>query len=301
MTDAEKSSQTGIIFALIAFIIWIMFPLYWSELKHVDPMEILCHRIIWTTPVCLILMVYYKSLGQIKVALSSPKIFFLFVISTFTISVNWGLYIWSVSNDMILQASMGYFLNPLANVLAGLFIFKEQLRKWQWVSIGLAVMGVVWAAFASDIDPWVGLILACSFGAYGAVRKLVPVEAVAGLCVETLILMPIAVGYLTYLHTQGDLALFNIDWKTDAFLLGAGFVTAMPLVSYVAASKRLPISFLGILFYLVPTGLFFMATLLYGEEIRTTDYVTFSFIWAGLILFTWERQYTARRNRQALI
>ncbi|WP_420549674.1 EamA family transporter RarD [Curvivirga sp.] len=301
MSEQDNQGRAGVIFALIAFGIWILFPFYWNELRDVDPMEILCHRILWSIPVLYIIMILNKSTGEIARVFRSPKMLLLLSLSTVVITINWGLYIWSVANDLILQASLGYFMNPLANVLAGLVVFREQLRKWQWVSVGLAVAGVVISVLYAGVFPWIGVVLAVSFGVYGAVRKLVDVDAVPGLCVETILLFPFATGYLIWLYMQGTLGFLHLDLKADALMLGAGFVTAMPLVAYVAASKRLPISTVGMLFYLVPSGLFVLATQYYGEEIHTGDIITFAFIWASLVIFTWERRYTARRNRAEIV
>ena len=294
-------SRLGAIFALVGFGFWVLYPFYWNQLRDVDAIEIVAHRVIWVIPVCILIMLLQKSVPEFFRVLRQPKLLILLACSTFFISVNWGLYIWSVSNDLILQASLGYFMNPLANVVAGLLIFQERLRPWQWVSVGLAAIGVVLSMIFAGIFPWVGVILAVSFAIYGSVRKLVPVDAVTGLCVETIILFPIAVGYLFWLASVGGLGFTNFGLKVDMFLIGAGLVTALPLVAYVAASKRLPISTLGMLFYLVPSGLFIVATQAYDEVVTDGDMITFAFIWASLIIFSVERRNHARRNRVEVI
>lgn len=299
-TDS-KEATAGLLLGLLAFGIWALFPLYWHELDHVDPLQVLAHRAIWTVPVCALVLFYRRELLRTFTVLKDLKTVALLVLSTALISTNWGTYIWSVSNDQILQASMGYYLNPLVNVLAGLTVFGEKLRKGQWLAVALAAAGVLYAALAFDSIPWIGLILAFSFGSYGAVRKLVSVEAVPGLFVETLLTLPVALGYLLWLESQGLGVFLELGVKTDAFLIGGGIVTAIPLLCYVGAARRLPISTVGMLFYLTPTGLFLMAAFLYGEPVGQGDLITFGFIWAALIVFTLERRHHARRRRVTAI
>lgn len=289
------------IFGLLAFGIWALFPLYWHELDHVDPLQVLAHRAMWTAPVCALVLLYRRELVQAFRAFAHPKTVLLLVLSTTLISVNWGTYIWSISNDQVLQASMGYFLNPLVNVLAGLTVFGEKLRKGQWVAVALAAIGVAYAAFAFDNIPWIGLILAFSFGGYGAVRKLVSVDAVPGLFIETLLTLPVALTYLLWIESQGLGLFMELGLRTDMLLIGGGLVTAIPLLFYVAAARRLPISTVGMLFYLTPTGLFLMAAFLYDEPIGQGDLITFGFIWAALAVFTVERRHHARRRRVTAI
>lgn len=299
--EALRESRAGLIYGLTAFGIWALFPLYWQQLEHVDAVEILAHRALWTAPVCALVLVYHRQLAEAFKVFTQPKVLALLALSTAMISFNWGVYIWSVTHDEVLQASMGYFLNPLVNVLAGLMLFGEKLRKGQWFAVGLAASGVVFAGLAQETFPWVGISLAVSFGAYGALRKLVPVSAVPGLLVETILILPIAAGYILWLWQAGAGNFLMGDLETDLWLLGAGVMTAVPLLAYVAAARRLPISTVGMLFYITPSGLFLMATLVYGEAVTISDMVTFGFIWAGLILFTLERQHHARRLRETAL
>ena len=302
-TSAGNGDETraGLIFGLTAFGIWALFPLYWDRLAHVDAVEILAHRALWTAPVCALVLAYNRELAQAFAVFRQPRILALLVLSVSMISFNWGVYIWSVTHGEVLQASMGYFLNPLVNVLAGLTLFREQLRLGQWVSVGLAAAGVIYAGFAFDTFPWVGVSLAVSFGAYGALRKMVTVSAVPGLLVETLLILPLALGYILWLGQTGAGVFLAGDSETDLLLFGAGVMTAVPLLCYVAAARRLPISTVGMLFYITPSGLFILATTLYGEVVTTSDLITFGFIWAGLILFTVERQHHARRLRETAV
>lgn len=300
-TEAEKTAAAGLIFGLTAFGIWALFPLYWREIEHVDAIEILAHRVLWTVPVCALVLFFRRKMLAALATFARPKQLLILVVTTVLISTNWGVYIWSVTHDHVLQASMGYFLNPLVNVLAGLTVFGERLRKGQWLAVALAAAGVLYAIAAAGIVPWVGLVLAFSFGLYGALRKLVSVDAVPGLFVETLIMLPVAVGYVVWLEQSGTAQFLNVSWATDIFLYGAGFVTAVPLLCYVAAARRLPISTVGMLFYITPGGLFLLGTLLYGEPVTATDMVTFGCIWSALAVFTIERRRFARKARETAI
>ncbi len=296
-----SETTQGYLFALLAFGIWALFPIYWHMLDHVDAIEILAHRILWTLPVCAFVLLLMKDTKSVLIPFKRPKLLFLLAISTTLIATNWGVYIWSVTHDKIMQASLGYFLNPLVSVVAGLLLFKERLRKGQWLAVGLAITGVLVAAFSAGEPPWIGLILAFSFGIYGAIRKIIPVESVPGLLIETLLIAPIALGYLIWLEINGLGSFSHLTITTDVVLAGTGLMTAIPLLSYVAAARRLPISTVGMMFYITPTGLFLMAAFLYGEPITNADLITFGFIWAGLAIFTVERHHNARKNREIAI
>lgn len=299
--EPAGQARSGYIYGFVAFGIWALFPFYWDELSHVDSYEILAHRILWTLPVSLLVLLYLRDVRSALAALANLRTLAVLAFAASLISFNWATYIWAVTNDQILQASLGYFLNPLVNVLAGLLIFKEHLRPLQWVAVALACAGVLVSAISLGEIPVVGLILAVSFGIYGALRKLLTVEAVPGLFIETLLLAPFALGYLIWLWTIGQGVFASLSVSTDLLLIGTGVVTAIPLLCYVAAAQRLPISTVGMLFYLTPSGLFVLAALVYDEPITQVDMVTFGFIWAGLLLFTLERQRHARRMRETAI
>ncbi len=299
-TDAARA-RTGVLLALLAFGIWALYPLYWKNLSHVGALEIMVHRALWTAPICLGVLVYSHRLGEVTAIFRQPRVALVLLASAGFISINWTLYIWAITHDRVLEASMGYFLNPLCNILLGLLVFRERLRPWQWVSVGLAAAGVLVAGFGLSSFPWVAVILAISFAFYATVRKLVPVEAVAGLMAETLWAMPLAVGYTVWLGLTGQGQFLHAGPLTDILLLGGGLATAIPLISYVGAARRLPISTLGMLFYMTPSGLFLLGVFLYQEHVSLVDMVTFGLIWAGLALFTWERQNHARRLREVVI
>lgn len=295
--DDTSETTKGYLYGLLAFGIWGLFPLYWHRLDHVDAVEILAHRALWTMPICAIALWWLKGFKDIPILFTQPKTLLLLTLSTILIASNWGVYIWSVNNDVIMQASLGYFLNPLVNVLAGLVLFNEKLRRGQWIAVSLACTGVLVAFIAGEQPPWIGIILAFSFGAYGAIRKMVTVGSVPGLFIETILIAPFAIGYLVWLEINGIGAFTHVNITTDMLLAGAGIMTAIPLFSYVASARRLPISTVGMMFYITPSCLFFMAAYLYDEPVTTIDMITFGFIWAALAVFTIERQHNARKNR----
>lgn len=297
----NSETTKGYIYGLFAFGIWGLFPLYWHILDDVDAVEIIAHRALWTIPVCAIVLIWLKTFKAALAIFKQPKLILLLCLSTALIGLNWWVYIWSVTNDAIIQASIGYFLNPLVNVLIGLLLFKEHLRRGQWVAVSLAAIGVLISTVSSGEPPWIGLILAFSFGAYGAIRKMISVDSVPGLFIETLLVAPLALGYLIWLEFNGVGSFSNINTTTDLALMGAGIMTAVPLFSYIASARRLPISTVGMLFYITPSCLFLLATFLYDEPVTTIDLITFGFIWVAIAVFTIERQHNAHKNRETVI
>lgn len=295
----ERDRAAGYLFALAAFGTWALFPLFWNQLKGVPALEMLAHRVLWTLPVCAAALVLSGRIGEIRQAFDSWRTLAFLALSTSLISVNWGTYIYAVTEGYVLDASMGYFLNPLVNVLAGMLLFGERLRPLQWAAIVLAAAGVAGAAFAVGQISWIGLTVAFSFGGYGAVRKLIDVPAIPGLLVETLLLLPLTAGYVIWLWVEGTGAFLNQGLRIDLLLLASGALTAAPLMWYVGGARRLPMSTMGMMFYLTPTGLFLLATLLYGEPVTMGDMISFGFIWAGLVVFTVDIRRNARRKNRA--
>ncbi len=297
--DTAAGTASGYAFALGAFGIWALFPLFWNLLEGVPAPEILAHRALWTIPVCALALAVTGRLHTLYALLGDRRTLAFLALSTALITSNWGTYIWAVTSGHVLDASMGYFLNPLMNVVAGLVLFRERLRPLQWTAVALAGAGVAAAALAAGQMPWVGLLLACSFAGYGAVRKLIDVPALPGLLAETLILLPLAGGYALWLGWQGTGHFLVEGPATDILLVLAGAITALPLLFYVGGARRLPMATMGMLFYLTPTGLFLLATLLYGEPVTLADGLSFGMIWLGLAVFTVDLQRNARRKMRA--
>ena len=276
----------GLIYGVAAYGIWGLFPLFWPLMAPAGSLEILAHRIAWS----LAFLALFNSLrgrwSSILKVLRSSRLVWQLVAAAVLITVNWGLYIWSVNNGHIIDASFGYFMNPLINVLLGILLFKEKLNLPQRVAVGIAAAGVVWMAVDAGTLPWIGLVLAFSFAGYGAVKKQLKVPATDSLSVETILLAPVAVGYLVWLEANGSAAfLHEGGWQALASI-AAGPVTAVPLVFFAAAAKRLPYSTLGVVQYLTPTMQFLLGWLLFNEAMSSGRWLGFGLVWVALVVFT---------------
>jgi len=273
---------------LAAYTGWGLFPLYWAQLTHVPPLEVLLHRMFWAVPF-LILLVALSSRrkAQLAVAFNSWPEMRLLSVSSLLICLNWGIFIWAVSNQRVVEASMGYFLTPFLNVLAGLLVFKEHLGRIKMTAIGFAAAGVLYYIVKAGIFPWVGLSLGISFAAYGLFRKQMKTNAVPGLLIETLILLPFTFAFIIWLHYR-DMALFlNLNRSTDLLLILAGPATVIPLALFTAGARLLPMISVGILFYVTPSLLFVCGIFVLGETINPDKLIGFIGIWIGLVLFTY--------------
>lgn len=285
---AKRETAKGIVFGLAAYLIWGFFPLYFRALSGVTPAEILTHRIIWSTVSLIALVWWMKGHAPVLVALRSARTLVALTLSTLFIATNWFVFIYAVDIGRVLECSLGYYISPLSNVLFGRFLLKERLRPLQWAAIALAVLGVAVKAWTIGQLPIISLILGGSFGAYGLTRKLTRVDAVTALTVETGLLMPFACAYAVYLLASGKGAFLTGTVGINLLLVGAGIVTAIPLIFYGAAIERLTLSTVGVLQYLVPTMQFAIAVFAFNEEFTAGHAVTFILIWTGLALYTWD-------------
>lgn len=296
-----SSTSTGYVCGIAAFSLWAAFPIYLKLLAHAAPEEILAHRVIWTIPVCLAILLACRRLSDLSALWQPPGRLRLLLCSTLLMAMQWSAYLWAIAEGRILEASLGYFLSPLISVLLGTLFFGERLRRLQWVAVALAGMAVAIALTMLGRIPYFGLAMAVTFSAYGAVRKLAQVEAVPGLLAEVTILLPMAGGYLLWLMQQGEAVFTVVDWQTDLLLIAAGIVTAVPLILFGMAARRLHVSATGMLIYITPIGLFLLAVLIYGEPVEPADMVVFALIWAALVLFVFEhplRQACRHLGRQ---
>ncbi|MCP1675977.1 chloramphenicol-sensitive protein RarD [Natronocella acetinitrilica] len=301
MSDSNDAGVrlSGLAFALSAYVVWGLFPLYFKMLDHVAPLEVLAYRIVWTVPLVALVLFLRTQWAPVRDALRDPAQLMLLGTSAVLIAVNWGVYIWAVTNDRVLEASLGYFMTPLVSVALGIVLFSERLRPLQWLAIGLAAAGVLQLLVREGVLPWVGLAVAFSFGLYGGLRKRAAVESAAGLFIETLLLMPLALLWITWLVATQSGSFMVVDLQTDMLLIGAGVATAVPLIFYVAAARRLRLSTLGVLFYLTPTIQFGLGTWLYGEPLTAARLATFVLIWIGLAIHFGEGRFHERRVRRA--
>lgn len=280
--------RTGILSATLAFLCWGLFPIYFHALNEVPPLQILAHRMLWSLAFLLIVLGLrrqWRWLEQVR----QPRVFWSFVASAFLLSANWLVYIWAVNNSHVIEASLGYFINPLVNIMLGYLILKERLRPVQWTAIGLAALGVAWLTWQTGTVPWIALFLAASFGGYGLLRKTAALGALEGLSFETMVLFPIAAAYVVYLTVTGENAFVNSPSDTTRLLLvAAGPITAIPLLLFASGARQIPLSILGLLQYLSPTIQFLLGVLLFKEAFTVDRLAGFALIWTALLLFAGE-------------
>lgn len=291
--------QTGILYACAAYFIWGLLPLYLKALKHVPALEILMHRMVWSLVFLAVVLALKKHWTWIKPALADRKVIMRFVASAGVLSINWFIYIWAVNAGRVVDASLGYFINPLVNVMFGYFLLHERLRPAQWAAISVAAAGVLWLTVQAGQLPWIGLLLAASFGTYGLLRKTASLGALEGLSLETLLLTPFALAWLGWLVGHGQSGFVNGDAHTHWLLIAAGPITAIPLLLFAAGARRVPLSTMGFLQYITPSILALMGVFLYGEPFAGPRAVGFVFIWVALALYTAEGLWAGRRAAAA--
>ncbi|HER26870.1 MAG TPA: EamA family transporter RarD, partial [Rhodospirillales bacterium] len=238
-------SYLGAFFAITAFSLWGVFPIYFKSVSALPPFEVLSHRVLWSVVLLAILLVLTRRTNEIIIVFCNRKLLGLLTLSALLITLNWLVFIWAVSNNMVLQSSLGYFINPLVSVALGVVFLKERLRRWQMVAVLTALVGVGNLIFQSGSQPWIALTMAVSFGLYGLVRKVAEVRATVGLFVETLIVLPVALAYLIYVDVEGTGTFMRVSLNMDALLAFAGLMTATPLVLFALAAKRMRLGSLG--------------------------------------------------------
>lgn len=289
--------QIGMLYAALAYIIWGLFPIYFKALQGVPPMEILLHRIVWALVFLLIVLTSRQQWAWVPKVLRQPKVLAGFAASAVLLSVNWFIYIWSVNNGHVVDSSLGYFMNPLVNVLLGFLFLRERMRPIQWAAIALAAFGVAWLTWHAGHLPWIGLALAFSFGAYGLLRKTAALGALEGLSLETILLFPVAFGYLAVLAWNGQNAFLLAPVSSKWLLAAAGPITAVPLLMFAAGARRIKMSTLGVLQYIAPTLQLLLGVCLYGEPFGSERMVGFALIWSALVIYSLEGLWQAWSTR----
>jgi len=280
--------RTGILSAASAFLCWGLFPLYFHAIGEVPPMQILAHRMLWSLLFLLIVLAVRRQWAWLAIA-RQPRILGSFIASAVLLSVNWLIYIWAVNNNHVIEASLGYFINPLVNISLGYLLLKERLRPAQWAAIAVAALGVAWLTWQAGTVPWIALALAFSFGGYGLLRKTAALGALEGLSFETMVLFPFAAAYVGWLTVTGDNAFLNAPLDaTRILLVMAGPITAIPLLLFATGARKIPLSILGLLQYLSPTIQFLLGVWLFHEPFTPDRLVGFLMIWAALALFAGE-------------
>lgn len=276
----------GYAFLLSGYIGWGLFPLYWHLLAHVNPWEVTLHRILWSVPVLFLLVYLVKRRRDgFYTALKDKHVLKVLAMTALFITINWGVYVWAVAHQRVVEASMGYFLSPLVSILAGVLVFRERLQPLKWLAVACAAAGVLYYIFTVDTFPWVALTVGASFAIYGILRKQVNVDSVPGLFIETLILAPLALLVVIGMTVQGNAEFLHGEPLDDVWLILGGAVTVAPLALFTAGARLLPLATVGILFFVTPTMQFFSGVLVLGEPMDMYKLVGFMGIWLGLVFY----------------
>jgi len=285
----------GMLYAIGAYLMWGLFPLYWKQLEAMDALQIIGHRIGWSFILLILFVLGTSQWKNFRSLAFNSKTIRIYLIAAVLISINWFTYVWAVNHNYVVESSLGYYINPLFSVLLGVIIFRERLRFVQWIPIALAAIGVIYLTVVYGSLPWIALTLAFSFGLYGMVKKMAPLNSLYGLTLETGILFLPALAYLIFCETAGQGAFLHSGPLKDWMMVGAGLVTTVPLLLFSAAAPRVPLTTIGILQYINPTMQFLLGVLIYKEPFTHNDLVGFGLVWVGLILF-WVEGLYARRN-----
>lgn len=292
-------NKSGFFYALGAFVLWGISPIYWKLITDVPAVQTLAHRVVWSVLFLAVVLVATRKTAWIRPTLRDKRKVGLSFLAAIMLILNWGLYIYSVNIGDILSASLGYYINPLLSVLIGVLFFQEKLRRGQWLSIGVAVCGVLWLTWSFGQLPWIGLVLAASFGVYGALKKMAFLPSTEGLALETVCLFLPALAYLIYVSFNGEGAFGTAGPVTNWLLVATGLVTAIPLLLFAAAAQRIPLSLVGMMQYIAPTLQLLIGILVYGEAFPKERAIGFAFIWLALIIFTVEGVWYQRRVKGA--
>lgn len=277
--------RRGFAATLAAFIAWGLFPLYWRELQAVPSLQITAHRIAWCTVFVVGWLLWKQGAGWLRATLLRPNAVPMLFASSVLISVNWVLYVWAVNAGYVVETALGYFINPLINVLLGVAVLKERLNARQWMAVALAAAGVAWLTWSVGRLPWIALSLAVSFGLYGLIRKLVSVESIPGLGVESLIMFVPAVGFLLWCEAAGSGSFGHVGRYEDGLMILAGIATAMPLIWFAYGARRIPLSLVGVIQYVGPTIQLLTGVFLFGEPFTHNQLIGFGCIWGALALY----------------
>jgi chloramphenicol-sensitive protein RarD len=289
--------RAGLWVAVASFVLWGLMPLYWHLLKAVPSLQIVVHRIVWSAVLVVAWLLWKHGRGWLRAALTRPRAAWMLALSGLLIAFNWGLYIWAVNAGHVVESSLGYFINPLVNVVIGVAVLHERLNRAQWVSVALAGAGVLWLTVQHGQPPWIALGLALSFAAYGLIRKLVAVDSVSGLGVESVYLFAPALAFVLWSEAQGQGG-FGGEWGValSLLLIVGGALTALPLIGFAYAVRRVPLSAVGLLQYIAPTLQLLIGVLVFGEAFDRDRAVGFGFIWIALAIYAIDGVRRARRR-----
>ena len=277
-----SKNKLGLLFGVSAYSLWGAFPLYWPLLEPASPLEIVSHRAVWTLVFCFIVLAATKALKSTLVTLKRPTVAIKLFLSSLLISINWLVYIWATNNEHVVEASLGYYINPLIIIGFGVIFLKEKMRPLQWAAVSIATFGVLVLTFDYGRLPWIALALAVSWGSYGLIKKQLGLGALEGLAIETFISSFFYLAYLVYIGNQGT-GQFGQSWGLTVLLISAGAVTAIPLLLFNGSTNRLPFTTIGLLQYITPTLQFSIGVWVLNEDMPTARWIGFLIIWAALV------------------
>ncbi|MEU6892964.1 EamA family transporter RarD [Streptomyces sp. NPDC046557] len=297
----ENEQRTGLLYGFGAYGMWGLVPLFWPLLKPSGAIEILAHRMVWSVVVVGVALLALRRWGWIAELVRQPRKLGLTAVAACVISVNWGLYIWAVNHGQVVEASLGYFINPLVTIALGVLVLGERLRRAQWAAVAIGFAAVVVLAVGYGRPPWISLVLAFSFATYGLIKKKLDMGGLESLTAETALLFPPAMAYLVWLGVRGESTFTTQDLGHSALLASTGLVTALPLICFGAAAIRVPLSTLGLLQYLAPVFQFGLGVVYFHEAMPPERWAGFSLVWVALVILTWEALRTSRRNRARLV
>ncbi|GIH64136.1 protein RarD [Microbispora siamensis] len=289
-------TRRGVLYGVAAYTMWGLFPLYWPLLKPSGAVEILAHRMVWSLVVVVTVLAVRRHWSWIRAMTRRQLI--LLALAAVTVSVNWGVYIYAVNAGHVVESALGYFINPLVSVLFGVLIFRERLRLWQWIAVGLGTLAVIILTLGYGRLPWIALALAVSFGTYGLIKKAAGVGSAESLTVETLVLLVPALGYLLVLQSNGTGTFAGHGLGHALLLVVSGLITAVPLMLFTAAALRVPLTVIGLLQYIAPVLQFLCGVLIAHETMPVSRWAGFVVVWLALSVFTWDSVRSARVSRQ---
>ena len=295
MADAshDGDSLSGFLLALAAYLIWGALPLYLHLVNHVPLLEVLAHRVLWSVPIALAVLVALGRTQDLKRAIVSPRMLAMTGLTAALVSVNWGIYLYAIQSGRVLDAALGYYINPLFSILLGALVLRERLTRWQWAAVALAASAVAVLTIEAGSLPVLSLALTVSWGLYALFKRALPIGPNQGFTLEVVLLMPLALGYLIWLWWHGQLVFGSTGGSDMALLLGCGVVTAVPLMLYANGAQRLRLTTIALMQYIVPTSVFLLAVLAFGEPFVGAKWVAFPMIWGALVVYSvdlWRRR-----------
>jgi chloramphenicol-sensitive protein RarD len=297
LNNSEKQSyKTGLYYGLGAYVTWGLIPIYWPYLEPASSLEILSHRVVWSLITLFIIISFLKQWPIVFDAVKIKKAAWLLLLGSIFISINWGVFIWAVGNDRVVDTALGYFMNPLVSVALGLIIFREKLRPLQWIAVAIAFVAVLYLTFAVGSFPWISLSLAFSFGFYGLVKKIANIPSLPSLTIETTFAAPFFIGFLIWLYSRGELSFIQDGVSHALWLSSSGLATVIPLLFFGAAVIRLPLSVTGLLQYLAPILQFLVGLFFFNEVVTTAKWIGFFGIWIALSFFSIDAWRYSKKN-----